>query len=164
MNIHIIAAIGKNRELGKDNKLLWKSKSDLQNFKNITNCHPLIMGRKTFESLPGILPNRPHFVITKSNSITTNLESGVIVYSDVDIAIKSLKLHGCNDLFVIGGGEIYKQLLPHATHLHITRMDWTGDADTYFPDVDYSMWNLIGTKVSNPDDTISWEYTEYIKN
>lgn len=162
MNIHIIVAVGKNNEIGKDNKLLWKSKSDLQNFKNITNGHPLLMGRKTFESLPGLLHNRPHFVITSSDTIKTDLESGVVVYSDIDLAIKYLKLHGCRDLFVIGGGKIYEQLLPYATHLHITRMDWSGDADTYFPTVDYSEWDIIGTK-SSTDDKTSWEYIEYMR-
>lgn len=106
-NLSIIAAIGKNNELGKNNSLIWKTKEDMNFFRNKTINHHIIMGRKTFESLPHILPNRTNIVITKSDIC---LPEGVIKYSDIDLLLRYLEKLD-DQVFIIGGAEIFSILI-----------------------------------------------------
>ena len=167
MKINIIAAIGLNNEIGLNKKLLWKSKSDLEHFKALTLGKPIIMGRKTFESLPGILPGRQHIVITsnplgKLNSTHQDRDNVVFVGS-LETAIDICEFDDL-DCFIIGGASIYEQALPLADELHISHMNWTGKADTYFPIIG-DEWNntphdwSFGVG-SEPD----WLYKTYTKN
>lgn len=131
--INIIAAVGKNNELGKDNKLLWHLKGDLKFFREKTNYQTIIMGRRTFESLPKILPNRRHVVLSKNN----NFPKEVIVYHN----LKDL-LQNEQEGFVIGGGMLYKLLLEYTENLYLTEIDKLYPcADTYFPDFDKTLFN-----------------------
>lgn len=129
--ISIIAAIGKNRELGKDNKLLWHIPEDLKRFKQLTLNHPIIMGRKTFESIGRILPNRTNIVVTRDKE--KEIE-GCIVVSSLEEAIKQAKNKKGNDeIFIIGGGQIFEQALPLVDKLYLTIVDAEFEADTFFP-------------------------------
>jgi dihydrofolate reductase len=134
--ISIIAAIGKNRELGKNNQLLWKIPEDLRRFKSITNNHPIIMGLNTFNSIGHALPNRTNIVL--SHPPLPSIE-GVAVVGTIDEAISLGAMSaGGEEVFFIGGGQIYKQIIPSADKLYITLIESTADADTFFPD--YSMF------------------------
>lgn len=128
MTISMIAAVGKNLELGKGNELIWHFKEDMAFFKETTTGSSIIMGRKTFESLPKALPRRKNIVIT--NKEDYKAEGATVVHS-IDEALGEAE----NDtVFIIGGGDIYRQFLPKAQKLYLTEIDdECPDADTYFP-------------------------------
>lgn len=129
MNISIIAAIGKNNELGKDNDLIWKFKEDMKFFKETTIGYPVVMGRKTFESLPKVLPNRKNIVISRSEIINNEIE---ICKSIKEFLIKYKDCK--DDVFIIGGAMIYKEFIDIASNLYLTEIeDECKDADVYFP-------------------------------
>lgn len=133
MSISMIAAIGKNSELGKGNDLIWHFKEDMKFFKETTTGNTVIMGRKTFESLPKALPNRKNIVITTNESYAAD---GAEVVTSIDDAMKAA---GDTDIFIIGGGNIYAQFLPMADKLYLTEIDAScSGADTYFPTFDKS--------------------------
>ena len=129
MEIHLIWAQDTNGGIGKDGKLPWHVSEDLKNFKKIVSQHPVIMGRKTWDSLPiKPLPNRRNIIL--SNSIFEDLE----VYNDVRLCIKELKQSNIEKVFVIGGTSIYEQFFEYATHLHVTIINInTENIDTFFP-------------------------------
>jgi dihydrofolate reductase len=128
--IAIIVAIGKSRELGKDNRLLWRIKEDLQRFKQLSLGHPLIMGRKTFESIGRPLPGRTNIVITRNPTWSAE---GVTVMHSFKEALEHAKTLD-PEMVVIGGGtEIYVQALPYTTRLYLTLIDDSKEADSYFP-------------------------------
>jgi len=139
MKISIIAAIGKNRELGKDNKLIWHISEDLERFRKITKGHAVIMGRKTWESLPvKPLPKRYNIVITrdlefKINDLREGRDFAVVGSLEEALRLASLA-QGNDECFVIGGGQIFEQALPIANKLYLTIIDNSFDADTFFPD------------------------------
>jgi dihydrofolate reductase len=138
MKISIIAAIGKNRELGKDNKLLWHIKEDLQRFRELTKGHPIIMGRKTWESIPEKfrpLPNRTNIVVTRDQQYS--VPAGVEKYSSVESALAS---HPNEEMMVIGGAELYRQTIDRANRLFITHVNQTVDGDAFFPKIDPKVW------------------------
>lgn len=128
----MIAAIGRNRELGKGNDLLWKIPDDLKRFKELTKGHPVIMGRKTYESLPlRPLPGRTNIVITRDAQWVSR---GALVASSLDEAIGVAAFaEGGEETFVIGGGQIYTAALPFADMLQLTLIDAEADADSLFP-------------------------------
>lgn len=135
MSISIIAAIGKNYELGKGNDLIWHFKDDMKFFKDTTTGHTVVMGRKTFESLPHALPNRRNIVITRDASYTAE---GAEVTDSIENAIK---LAGDSEVFVIGGGTIYEAMLPMADKLYLTEIDAEDkDAEVYFARFDKSQY------------------------
>ena len=132
--IKIIVATSKNRVIGDSNKLIWNLPSDLRRFKEITTGHPIVMGRKTYESIGRPLPNRRNVIITKdTNYVVDNCE----VVNSIEEAL----LLTNNDCFIIGGGEIYKQTLPLASQVFLTLIDEEFQGDTYFPELDNS-WFL----------------------
>ncbi len=132
--ISLIAAIGRNRELGRDGKLLWHLPDDMQRFKELTIGHPVIMGRKTWESLPEKfrpLPGRTNIVVTRQEGYEA---SGAIVVDGLsDALLAAQDAPEADETFVIGGGELYAAALPYATRLYLTLVDATADADTFFP-------------------------------
>lgn len=130
MSISMIAAVGRNLELGKGNDLIWHFKEDMKFFKETTTGSSVIMGRKTFESLPKALPNRKNIVITNNRDYVAD---GGYVVNSIE---KALELAGDN-AFIIGGGNIYSQFLPLADKIYLTEIeDECPDADTYFPQFD----------------------------
>ena len=130
MSISMIAAVGRNLELGKGNELIWHFKEDMKFFKETTTGSSVIMGRKTFESLPKALPNRKNIVITNNRDY---IADGGYVVNSIE---KALELAGDN-AFILGGGNIYSQFLPLADKIYLTEIDdECADADTYFPQFD----------------------------
>lgn len=131
--LSIIAVIGKNKELGKDNHLIWNIPSDLKRFREITRGHPVLMGRKTFQSIGHPLPERANFVITRDANFTAE---GVTVVSSLNLAIEKAKsAAGAEEIFVIGGAQIYAAAIDRADRLYLTVVDATApDADAFFPD------------------------------
>ncbi|GGG33259.1 dihydrofolate reductase [Bizionia arctica] len=138
-NITLIVAAGENEAIGKDNQLIWHLSDDLKRFKELTNGHHIIMGRKTFESFPKPLPNRTHIVISRQANY--QVPSGVIVVHNIEDAFDAAKSD--KQPFVIGGGEIYKQAVPFAGKIELTRVHENFDADTFFPKIDSTMWKEI---------------------
>ncbi len=134
MTLSIIAALGSNRAIGRDNGLLWHLPGDLPRFKRLTTGHPVIMGRKTFESIGTPLPNRLNIVVTRNPLLHID---GVTVCHSLDdaIACATAGIPPDGEVFVIGGGDIYAQALGRADKLYLTEVDDAPvDADTFFPD------------------------------
>lgn len=156
MSYTIIAAIGKNRELGKDNDLIWHLPNDLKFFKQVTSNHSIIMGRKTFESLPRMLPNRKHIVLTTSE----NLPSEVEVYKELKQLLERYK-DSTEEIFIIGGASIYSQFLEHSDKLYLTEIDAEEkDADVFFPEFDKSNYTSELIK-ENEDNGIKYKHMVY---
>jgi dihydrofolate reductase len=136
MSVSIIAAVGRNLELGRDNDLIWHFKEDMKFFKETTLGSTVIMGRKTFESLPKALPGRRNIVITSNPDYTADGAETVCGVSE------ALEAAGEGEVFIIGGGIIYRLFLPFADKLYLTEIDADcPDADTYFPEFDSSLYN-----------------------
>ena len=151
----IIVAAAENDAIGKGNKLIWHLSDDLKRFKNLTNGHHIIMGRKTFESFPKPLPNRTHIVITRQ--MDYKVPEGVIVVNTLEAAIDTAK----TDLqpFIIGGGEIYKQSLALADKIELTRVHEDFEADTFFPEIDTSVWKETANTFHTKDENHKHEFS-----
>jgi dihydrofolate reductase len=144
--IILIAAVAENNALGKNNDLLWHLPKDFKRFKEITSGHTIIMGRKTFESFPKPLPNRTHIIVTRQKDYK---REGCIVVKDLENALALCPV--ADDIFVIGGGEIYAQSIHLADQLDITKVHYSFEADVYFPEIDLEIWELI-SDIFNPRD------------
>lgn len=158
----IIVAAGENNAIGKDNDLIWHLSDDLKRFKSLTNGHHIIMGRKTFESFPKPLPNRTHIVITRQKDFQA--PAGVIIVNSLDDAIDVAKSD--QQPFIIGGGEIYKQSMPLASKLELTRVHSNFEnADTYFPEIDTSLWKEVGRSSHDADEkhAHAFSFITYLK-
>jgi dihydrofolate reductase len=139
MPISIIVAVAENHAIGKDNELLWHISDDLKRFKKITSGHPVIMGRNTFLSLPlRPLPGRTNIVITDNKA--EQFDGCIMAFSIEDALAKCPLGEEC---FIIGGGSVYRQFLPLADKLYITRVKRSYEADTFFPEIDEKEWKLI---------------------
>lgn len=136
--ISIIVAMGDNRGIGKTNKLLWHIKADLKKFKKLTTNHPIIMGRKTFESIGKPLPHRANIVVTRDTNFS---RSGILVANSLEKALEEAKKVEKKEIFIIGGGQIYQQALPYAKKLYLTVVKGKFDADIFFPD--YSKFDKV---------------------
>lgn len=141
MPLSLIAAVADNGCIGKNNDLPWYIPEDLKRFKALTLGHPVLMGRKTFESilkrLGKPLPGRTSMVITRQTNYS--VPSGVFVYTNVDKALENFK----EEVFCIGGGELYKETLARADRLYLTEVHQTVDGDTFFPSFDQKKWQEI---------------------
>ena len=135
MKIAMIAALGKNRELGEGNKLIWKIPLDLKRFQDLTSGHPIIMGRKTYESIGRLLPNRTNIIITRDHDYEAE---GCIVAHSADEALNAAK--SAEEAMVIGGSQIYKEFLPMANRMHLTIIDADFEGDAYFPEYSIEEW------------------------
>ena len=132
--LSIIVAVAENNIIGGDNKLLWHISEDLKRFKAITSGNTIIMGRKTFESLPGVLPNRKHIIITRDRNYSVDNQNVEVIHS-LDEVINKYK-NSSEPAFIIGGGEIYKQLIHNVDNLLLTKVFKSFDGDTSFPQID----------------------------
>jgi dihydrofolate reductase len=151
----IIAAASENNALGKDNDLVWHLPDDFKRFKTLTSGHKIIMGRKTLESFPKPLPNREHIVITRDKKYTPKFQSTVV--HSIEAAID---LVGNNETaFIIGGGEIYKQAMPLATDMELTRVHGIFEADTFFPEINPNNWKLLKEEHHPKDDRHKYSFT-----
>ena len=138
--LSIIVAKASNDVIGSDNKLLWHISEDLKRFKEITSGHTIIMGRKTFESLPKVLPNRHHIIITRDKNFKVD-SSQVEVINDINSIVDRFE-NSDEEVFVIGGGEIYKALLPKCKKLYLTRVYEDFIGDTKFPEINLEQWSI----------------------
>lgn len=147
MNINIVVAIASNNAIGKNNKLLWHLPKDLKHFKELTTGHTVIMGRKTFDSVGRPLPNRRNIVVTRQN---INIEGCEVVNSlDAALALAS----GEAEVDIVGGAEIYRQAMHLTNRIHLTIVHQNFDADTFFPEIDYSEWEETTREDHQPDET-----------
>lgn len=136
MTVSMIAAVGKNLELGKNNDLIWHFKEDMKFFKNTTTGNTVVMGRKTFESLPHVLPNRRNIVLTSNKGMKID---GAQICESID---EVFELCGEDNIFIIGGGRIYAEFLDFADKLYLTEIDdECAKADVYFPEFDKSLYD-----------------------
>ena len=156
MTISIIVIIGRNNEIGKGNQLLCHLPADLKHFKEITSGHTIVMGRKTFESLPkGALPNRKNIVISRNPELKIE---GATVYSSLDYAL--LKLIDDEEVFIIGGAQIYEQTLPVADKLYLTKIHAAfPEADTFFPPIDIKEWREVSRETHPADEKNPYSFT-----
>ncbi|MBR2989439.1 dihydrofolate reductase [Candidatus Saccharibacteria bacterium] len=169
MSFSLIAAIGKNRELGRDGGLVFRLPSDLKFFKEVTMGHPILMGRKTFESLPKMLPGRKHYVVTRNakrlsiplrapvappavagvlpilaarrrKDPATGMEQPLCIVDNLDAFVRE-HAEGEEEVFVIGGASIYEKMLPYCDKLYLTEVDAVDEtADVFFPEVDFAKY------------------------
>jgi dihydrofolate reductase len=153
--ITLIAAAGQNNELGKNNDLLWHLPNDFKRFKALTTGHYIIMGRKTFESFPKPLPNRTHIIITRSKNYIAP-ENCIKAHSIEE----ALNLCPANeDIYIIGGGEIYKQSIELAHYIELTRVNATFEADTFFPEINPEKWELFHSEFNPSDEKHKYSFT-----
>ncbi len=135
--ISLIAAVAENRAIGIDNRMPWHLPADLRHFKALTVGKPIIMGRRTWESLPGLLPDRPHIVVTRKPDYRAE---GCRVVHSVDAALAAAG--DAPEVMVVGGAELYSALLPRADRLYLTQVETTVAGDAFFPDYDPAQWRV----------------------
>ncbi|WGK65497.1 dihydrofolate reductase [Croceiramulus getboli] len=152
--ITIIAAAGEDNALGKNGDLVWHLPDDFKRFKRLTTGHHIIMGRKTWESFPKPLPERIHVVITRNADYKA--EEAIVVH-DLESALAFAKAD--QNVYIIGGGEIYKQALAYATHMELTRVHGTFEADAYFPEFSEEDWELVHDEFHPKDDKHDYAFT-----
>jgi len=159
MRLSIIAAIGKNNELGKNNDLIWHLPNDLKFFKEVTTGKTIVMGKNTFDSLPKMLPNRHHIVLTFTDE---KYPSEVEVFKSIDEFVNKYK-NSEEEIFVIGGASIYKQFIDLANTLYLTEIDAVEkSADVYFPKFDKNNWKSEIIK-ENSDNKINYKHVKYLR-
>ncbi|MGE7878546.1 dihydrofolate reductase [Peribacillus muralis] len=139
--ISLIVAMDENRVIGNDNRLPWHLPADLQYFKKVTLGHPIVMGRKTFESIGRVLPGRENVIVTRNQDFQA---LGCVVLHDV-LKIKMYADKRDDEVFVIGGAEIFKEVLPFADRLYITEIHETFEGDTFFPAIDENEWQKVSS-------------------
>tara|TARA_B100001559_G_scaffold299161_1_gene284240 strand:- start:249 stop:743 length:495 start_codon:yes stop_codon:yes gene_type:complete len=156
----IIAAVSINNIIGNKNKLIWKLSNDLKRFKNLTTNHSVIMGRKTFESLPNPLPDRDNIVITRDTNYS---KPNIQVCSSIEDAINLTKTD--TQPFIIGGGEIYTQTINIVDKIELTRVHEEFDGDAYFPEIPLDIFELINEENYNSDleNEFNYSYLTYKK-
>lgn len=152
--IIMIAAVAENNALGKDNEMIWHLPADFKRFKQLTTGHHIIMGRKTFESLPKLLPNRTHIVISRQENY--NPEHCIVV-DNLKKAIERVPEN--EDVFIIGGGEIYNLGLPFADKIELTRVHAAFEADAFFPEINPNQWELINEDYHPIDEKHKVDFT-----
>jgi len=158
-NLILIAAIGKNNELGKDNKLIWPLKEDLKFFRDQTMGKRIVMGYNTYLSLPNTLPGRKHLILTHRNlELDKNIE---IYHSKIELLeqLQNIK----EDIYIIGGASIYRQFIDNANQLILTEIDAIcKDADAFFPEFDKNNWN--STQIDNhTENGINYRHMKYVR-
>ena len=160
MTISLIVAVDENNGIGKDNQLPWHLPADLKHFKTLTTGHPIIMGRKTFESIGKALPNRHNIVISRQSGY---LAEGTSVVSSLDEAFALCEDN--EEAFVIGGAQIFEHALPLANFLYLTLIHHQFKADTFFPEINPTRWIELESITHKPDEKNSFAYTfiKYIR-
>lgn len=131
--IVLIVAVARNGVIGRDNGLPWKLRADLQHFRAVTMGHPILMGRKTWDSLGRPLPGRTNIVVSRSPDLTAK---GAIVCSDIEAALSRAAAEGCERVFIVGGAEFYRQMLPRADCVMVTEVQAEVEGDAHFPPLD----------------------------
>ncbi|AZG74393.1 type 3 dihydrofolate reductase [Shewanella livingstonensis] len=158
MRIAMIAAMANNRVIGKDNKMPWHLPDDLRHFKAMTLSKPVVMGRKTFESIGRPLPGRHNIVISRNRQLSIE---GVTCVESFEQAL--VAAGDCDEIVVIGGGQLYQQLLPKADVLYLTLIDLDVDGDTVFPDWNDGSWDLQNSVNVTNDKGLQYSFNTFVK-
>lgn len=157
MIVSVIVAVGKNNEIGKDNDIPWYLPADLKYFKKTTVGHPIIMGRKCFESIGKALPNRTNIIVSRNPEFY--IDECILVHS-IAAGLEIAKERGAEEAFIIGGGEIYEQGISLASRIYLTEVDvLVPDADIFFPKINSKDWKLIKEEVCLKDEKNPYNYT-----
>ena len=149
MNLNLLLAASENNVIGKDNRLPWHLPQDLKYFKNLTWGLPILMGRKTFDSIGRPLPGRKSVVITRQ---TGWRHEGVDVVHSIGDAIQKAEAYGAKEIFVIGGAENFNSALPVAKRIYLTRIHHAFDGDVFFPGISTDEWNLVSDRFCAADE------------
>lgn len=153
--ITLAVAKSENDVIGADNKLLWHLSDDLRRFKRITSGHPIIMGRKTYESVGKPLPNRTNIVITRNQDWNSE---GIKVVNSLEKALELAKEFD-SEIFIIGGGKVYEQSMEIADAIELTEVHHTFDGDTFFPEIDLSVWKEVSRENFKKDERNEYDYS-----
>ena len=161
MVLSLLVAASENNVIGKDNKLPWHLPNDLKYFKNLTWGMPILMGRKTFESIGKPLPGRKSIVITRNSDWQ---HEGADVVHSIEEAIMKAESFGVKEIFVIGGAEIFKTALQAANRIYLTRIHHNFVGDVYFPEVSTQEWNLTSNRFCEADEKNVYNHTYEVWN
>ena len=153
--LSIVVAKAKNNIMGKDNKLVWNLPEDLKHFRKLTEGHTIIMGRKTFESLGGILPNRKHIIFSQNPDFKIENENVQVVHSLLQI--QDL-IEGKEEAFVIGGAMIYNFLMPYVKKMYVTEIEKDFEGDAFFPVIDTNIWKETSREKGLKDEQNNLDY------
>jgi dihydrofolate reductase len=166
MKIVLVAAIGDNSVIGREGQLPWRLKSDLQHFRKLTMNRPLIMGRKTHESIGKLLPGRTNIVLTRDLSL---IAPGAVLATSLDAALSYARVdaakRGVDEIMVIGGGDIFAATMEMAERLEITHVRASPDGDALFPPIDPEVWQEIAREdhYAGPDDDADFTLSTYVR-
>lgn len=161
MRISILAAVADNGVIGRDGKLPWHLSDDLRRFKRLTMGHTIVMGRGTWESIGRPLPGRRTIVVTRQPQYRVDAD-GMEVAASLDDALRIAEAAGDDEVFIVGGAEIYRLALPRADRLELTRVHGSVAGDTYFPEVDWRQWRLADSETHDMDDRNDYGYSVQI--
>lgn len=150
----IVVAMGENNEIGSENQLLWHLPKDLKHFKELTSGHPIIMGRKTYESIGKALPNRTNIVVSRKKNW---FQEGILIVGSIKEAVKFAKKID-EDIFIIGGGNIYEQTMEIADKLEVTLVKANLEADTFFPKIHENFWKKTSEVFHEKDDNNPYDF------
>ena len=154
MKLSLIVAMASNRTIGLNNQMPWHLSADLKKFKKITMGQPIIMGRKTFESIDRPLPGRQNIIISRNPDYQ---QEGCLVFNDLDSALQSCASN--DEVFVIGGATLYAATLARADRLYITEIQQAFAGDTWFPEINPSEWQVVTREDINNDNTVDFNYS-----
>lgn len=158
MLISLVVAAAENNAIGKNNQLLWHLPNDMRFFKNVTWAMPVIMGRKTFESLGNKpLSGRVNIIVTSRKELQA-ASGEIMLASSLEEAVSKAEAIDCKEVFVVGGGEIYREILPRADKVYLTRVHTTIEGDTYFPELN-SDWKLVNSEDYPADEKHKYSYS-----
>jgi dihydrofolate reductase len=155
MKISLIVAMASNRVIGLDNQMPWHLSADLKKFKSITLGKPIVMGRKTFESIGRPLPGRTNIIISRNSDYN---QVGCLVVNDLEGALTSACLLA-DEIFVIGGSALYEALLPRANVLYLTQINQAFEGDTFFPEINKEEWREVKREDINNDPQVNFSYS-----
>ena len=160
--LSIIVAKAKNNIIGKDNKIIWKLPNDLKRFKELTTGHTIIMGRKTFESLGKVLPNRKHIIFSQNPELKIDNENVEVVHSMLEI---QQYIENDEENFVIGGSMIYNLLMPYITKMYVTEINQEFEGDTFFPKINTDIWKETSRQkgIKDEENPLDYDYVIYEK-
>jgi len=167
MKIVLVAAIGRNNVIGRDGQLPWRLKSDLKHFRALTIGKPVVMGRKTYESIGKPLPGRTNIVLTRDLGV---IVPGGVLATTMDAAMGYAKedavRRGVDEIMVIGGGDVFERLLPKADRLEITHVHASPEGDAYFPRIEPSDWREVNrvSYPAGPDDDAAFDVATYLRS
>jgi len=156
MKISLVVAAADNNGIGKDGQMPWHLPNDMKHFRNITWGMPVVMGRKTFESLGKPLKGRKNIVISRQPSWKAE---GTVVVKSIEDALFVAQETDANEVMVIGGGEIYRNLFDRASRIYLTRVEAAPEADTFFPSLDTGQWELVSQKNHEADEKNAYNYS-----